>query len=123
MAKAELDRYADALASSPDVRGVVVGYATAKESAVRKGNKKVPNFAALRAVNTKEYLSKDKGIDPARIKPRAGRGRKTVKLWIVPAGANFPGAGTKAVDEAKVKAVPRAAMKARKTAHKKQVKR
>jgi len=122
-AKAELDRYADALAASPDAKGVVVGYATAKERAVKAGNKKAPNLAALRAVNTKDYLSKDKGIDPTRIKPRAGHGRKTVKLWIVPAGATFRGAGTKAVNEAKVKAIPRVALKEKKTAHKKQVRK
>ncbi len=64
------------------------------------------------------YVTKEKGIDPARIEPRSAQGEQTADLWIVPAGATFPEAGTTAVDEAKVKAVPRDAMKAKK-AHKK----
>ncbi len=116
-AKGELDRYADALAAAPDSKGVVVGYATAKENTPKKGSKHVPDFAAQRAVNTKEYVTKEKGIDPARIEPRTGSGEgQKVDLWIVPAGATFPEAGTTVVDEAKVKAVPRVAV--RKKAHK-----
>ncbi len=90
-AKGELDRYADALAAAPDAKGVVVGYATAKEDTPKKGSKKRPDFAARRAVNTKDYVTKEKGIDPARIEPRTGTGddQKT-ELWIVPAGATFP---------------------------------
>jgi hypothetical protein len=118
-AKGELDRYADALAASPDSKGVVVGYATAKENAVKKGSKQAPDFAAKRAVNTKEYVTREKGIDPARIEARSGQGEQTTDLWIVPAGATFPQAGTMAVDEAKVKAVPRVGLKTKKAAHKK----
>jgi hypothetical protein len=106
-AKGELDRYADALAAAPDAKGVVVGYATAKEDEAKKGKMK-PEFAAQRAVNTKDYLVKEKGIDPARIETRTGSGDdQKVDLWIVPAGATFPEAGTTAVDESNVKAVPR----------------
>jgi outer membrane protein OmpA-like peptidoglycan-associated protein len=117
-AKGELDRYADALAASPDAKGVVVGYATPAENTPKKGSKKAPEFAAERAVNTKDYLTKEKGIDPTRIEPRIGNGddQKT-ELWIVPAGASFPAAGTEKVDEAKVKAIPRVAPPAEK-AHK-----
>ncbi len=118
-AKGELDRYADALAASPDAKGVVVGYATARERGVRKNGKRAPNFAARRAVNTKDYLNKDKGIDPARIEPRAAHGQKITDLWIVPAGASLQEAGTKAVDENKVKAVPRIALKPKQPAPKK----
>jgi hypothetical protein len=101
-AKGELDRYADALAAAPDAKGVVVGDATAKE------NKRKPGLAAERAVNTKDYLVKEKGIDPARIETRTGSGDdQKVDLWIVPAVATFPEAGTTAVDESSVKAVPR----------------
>jgi hypothetical protein len=120
MAKGELDRYADALAASPDSRGVVVGYATARENAIER-SKRRPDFAARRAVNTKGYLSRDKGIDPARIQPRAGHGGKNAELWVVPAGATVPEAGTAKVNEAKVKAVPRVARKADTTVHKKQI--
>ncbi len=107
-AKGELDRYADALAAAPDSKGVVVGYATAEEDMAKKG-KPAPDFAAKRAVNTKEYVTTEKGIDPARIEPRSGQGSQTADLWIVPPGATFPEAGTSPVDESKVKAVPRVA--------------
>jgi hypothetical protein len=48
-------------------------------------------------------------------------GRLRVDLWIVPAGATFPAADTTVVDENKVKAVPRVALKqkAYKKGHKK----
>lgn len=117
-AKGELDRYADALAASPDAKGVVVGYATAKENATKAGK----SFAAERAVNTKDYVTKEKGIDPTRIEPRTGSGddQKT-ELWIVPAGATFTATDTKVVNETKVKAIPRLAAPAKKghkTTHK-----
>ncbi len=112
-AKGELDRYADALAAAPDAKGVVVGDATAVEA------KNVPSFAALRAVNTKDYVTKEKGLDAARIEPRTGSGDdKKTELWIVPPGASFKAAGTLVVDEGKVQAVPRVALKAKKKAHK-----
>jgi hypothetical protein len=119
-AKGELDRYADALAAAPDAKGVVVGYATSAEDTAKKGSKKTPEFAAERAVNTKDYMTTEKGIDAARIEPRTGTGddQKT-ELWIVPAGATFPAEGTKVVDETKVKAIPRIAPPAKKAAHKK----
>ncbi len=93
-AKAELDRYADALAAEPGAKGVVVGYATAKEDRARRA----PGFAAQRAVNTKSYLTNEKGIDPTRIEPRTGSGNfQKVDLWIVPEGATFPDQGTAVV--------------------------
>jgi hypothetical protein len=116
-AKGELDRYADALAAAPDAKGVMVGYAAAKEA--QTPNKKLPDVAAQRVVNTKDYVTKERGIDPARIEPRTGAGDfQKVELWIVPAGATFPQADTTVVDEAKVKAIPRVALKKR-AAHKK----
>jgi hypothetical protein len=117
-AKGELDRYADALAAAPDSKGVVVGYATAKEDSAKKGK----SFAAERAVNTKSYMTTEKGIDASRIEPRTGTGddQKT-ELWIVPAGATFPAEGTTVVDQTKVKAMPRAAAPVKK-AHKKAAK-
>ena len=115
-AKGELDRYADALAAKPDVKGVVVGYAAGKED---KDSKKVLSFASLRAVNTKDYVTKEKGIDAVRIEPRTGGGNgQKVDLWIVPAGASLAADGTIIVDESKVRAVPRVALKLR-YAHKK----
>jgi len=106
-AKGELDRYAAALAASPDAKGVVVGYA--KDDEAKKSGKQAPGFAALRAVNTKDYLTRGMGIDPARIEPRTGHGEQATELWIVPAEATFTATGTTRVDEAKVKAIPRVA--------------
>ncbi len=118
-AKGELDRFADALAAAPDAKGVVVGYATAAENTSKKGSKKVPEFAAERAVNTKDYLTKEKGVDASRIEPRSGTGEdQKTELWIVPAGATFPATGTTVVDETKVKAIPRVAPPVKKAAHK-----
>jgi hypothetical protein len=113
-AKAELDRFADALAAAPDAKGVVVGYATTKEDE----SKRAKEDAALRAVNTKEYLVKEKGIDPARIEARTGtESSMRVDLWMVPAGATFPAEGTTVVDESMVKPIPRTAL--REKAHRK----
>jgi hypothetical protein len=115
-AKGELDRYADALAAAPDSKGVVVGYATTEEDATNKGSK----FAAERAVNTKDYMTKEKGVDASRIEPRTGTGSdQKTELWIVPAGATFPAEGTNVVDENKVKPISRAAAPAKKAVHKK----
>jgi hypothetical protein len=109
-AKGELDRYADALAAAPDAKGVVVGYATTKEDETKKGKE----FAALRAVNTKDYVSREKGIDAARIEPRTGsESDQRTDLWIVPAGATFPASDTTVVNESTVKAVPRVPLKTR----------
>jgi hypothetical protein len=126
-AKGELDRYADALAAEPEAKGVVVGYATEKEEKeeeVKNGSEPHPSVAALRGVNTKDYLRRDKGIDGARIEARAGRGRKSADLWVVPAEARLKLPGTTVVDESKVKAIPRVThhrktKKAAQTAHKK----
>jgi hypothetical protein len=112
-AKDELGRYAEALLAEPDAKGVVVGFATTGETAVPvKKGRKTPEFAAERAVNTKEYLAVEPvnptKVDADRISPRTGTGDdQRVDLWIVPAGASFPEAGTTVVDESKVKAVPR----------------
>ena len=110
-AKDELGRYAEALQADPQAKGVVVGYATAEENVARKG-KKTPEFAAERAVNTKEYLAVEPvnptKIDAERIQPSIDTGAdQRVDLWIVPAGATFPAGETTMVDQSKVKAVPR----------------
>jgi hypothetical protein len=107
-AKGELDRYADALAAWPDARGVLVGNVARAE--VETHPKLFRTFAARRAVNTKDYISKEKGVDAARIQPRTRRGdEQTTELWIVPAGAAFNATGTSLVDESRVKARPRVA--------------
>ena len=67
-------------------------------------------IAAQRAVNTKDYLVNDKGIDASRIQVKTGStGQDQVQDYLVPAGANFANdvPGTNAVDENAVKAQPR----------------
>jgi outer membrane protein OmpA-like peptidoglycan-associated protein len=68
------------------------------------------DLAAERAVNTKDYLVTDKGIDASRIQVKTGTsGQNEVGDYLVPAGANFDNdvPGTTAVDESAVKAQPR----------------
>ena len=107
-AKACLDDVALALQRSSDARLALVGNTESKESAT-KGKKK-PNYAAQRAVNTKDYLVTDKGIDPSRITVYTGTDdARTVTTTLVPAGATLDTANNAPVDESTVKAVPRTA--------------
>lgn len=94
-AKGCLDDVALTLQRQSDARLVIVGSRTASES---------PDLAAQRSVNTKLYLTREKGIDPSRIQLRTGdtSGRKASQT-LVPAGATFADAGTVAVDESTVK--------------------
>jgi hypothetical protein len=100
--KAILDDVAARLQHDPDAKLVIVGNAEPGE--------KRKNLAGERSVNSKAYLSggeAKQAIDASRIEVRAGSaGTKTAEYWVVPAGATFPGSGTEAVDESKVKAVP-----------------
>jgi outer membrane protein OmpA-like peptidoglycan-associated protein len=51
-----------------------------------------PRLAQQRADNAKTYLTKSKGIDPARIQTKgAGPTGRTVEIISVPAGAQMPG--------------------------------
>jgi outer membrane protein OmpA-like peptidoglycan-associated protein len=100
--KAVLDDVAQRLQHDPDAKLVIVGNAEPGE--------KRKNLAGERAVNSKAYLSggeAKQGIDPSRVEVRTGSaGSKTAEYWVVPAGATFSSAGTHAVDESMVKAVP-----------------
>jgi outer membrane protein OmpA-like peptidoglycan-associated protein len=108
-AKACLDDVALSLQRSSDAKLAVVGNATAnKEKTVPKGRKKVTDLAAARAVNTKDYLVSEKGIDASRIQVYTGStDGQTVTTTLVPAGANLDSSGLTPVDESAVKAVPR----------------
>jgi hypothetical protein len=71
------------------------------------------DMASQRAVNTKDYLVTEKGIDATRISVRTGSsGTNEVQNYLVPAGANFDNdvPGTTAVDESKVKPQTRKAL-------------
>jgi outer membrane protein OmpA-like peptidoglycan-associated protein len=104
-AKACLDDVALNLQQSTDATAVVVGEAATDEKGADK-------LAAQRAVNTKDYLVKEKGIDPSRVSVRTGtQGNKEVENYLVPAGATFDNdvQGTTAVDESTVKVQARTA--------------
>jgi outer membrane protein OmpA-like peptidoglycan-associated protein len=117
-AKACLDDVALNAQRSSDATVVVVGNSTADEQAApAKGKKRhaapPANLAAQRAVNTKDYLVKEKGIDASRIQVRTGTaGAKEVEDYLVPAGASFDTdvPGTTAVDESAITAQPRKAL-------------
>jgi hypothetical protein len=115
-AKACLDEVALDLQRQSDAKAVVVGESDAaekaslaKEQAVaakRKHPKPVVDDAAQRAVNAKEYLVTEKGIDASRISAATGTtDGQTVEDYLVPAGATFTSDvnGTTAVDETGVK--------------------
>jgi hypothetical protein len=114
-AKACLDEVALDLQRQSDATVVVVGEENAKEkdkvdkeelAAKKHRHVKVEDFAAERAVNTKEYLVTDKGIDASRISVATGAtDGQTVEDYLVPAGATFTTdvTGTTVVDETVVK--------------------
>jgi hypothetical protein len=119
-AKACLDEVALDLQRQTDATAVIVGESDAKEkawtakqqaaAARRKHMKVEPDPAALRAVNTKEYLVTEKGIDASRISVATGTtDGQTVEDYLVPSGATFTGDvnGTTPVDETVVKPVVR----------------
>lgn len=94
-AKACLDDVALNLQQQADATAVLVGEAAPNE-------RHAATTAAQRAVNAKDYLVKEKGIDASRISLRTGtQGNKEVENYLVPSGANFDNdvPGTTAVDE------------------------
>jgi outer membrane protein OmpA-like peptidoglycan-associated protein len=107
-AKACLDQVALSLQQQSDAKAVVVGESTAAEKAPKKGHKhaKIEDLAGERAVNTKDYLVTEKGIDASRVSVTTGTtDGQTVEDYLVPAGATFTAdvAGTTPVDETVVK--------------------
>jgi outer membrane protein OmpA-like peptidoglycan-associated protein/opacity protein-like surface antigen len=115
-AKACLDEVALDLQRQSDAKAVVVGETNAAEKAKfekeqkmasrRKHHKEMANLAAQRAVNTKDYLTTEKGIDPSRISVATGSGDdQKVEDYLVPSGADFNTdvQGTTPVDESMVK--------------------
>jgi hypothetical protein len=101
-AKACLDDIALNLQRSSDAKVAVVGNSAEKERAGKK-------LAAERAINTKEYLVKEKGVDASRVSVYTGtEDGKTVHTTLVPAGATLDSSSWTAVDEsAPVKPVRR----------------
>ena len=114
-AKACLDDVALNLQRQSDATAVVVG-----DSAT--GEKQGPKLAAQRAVNTKDYLVKEKGIDASRIQVRTGsEAGKQEQNYLVPAGANFDNdvQGTTQVNEDSVRPQARSGRGAHHARHKK----
>jgi hypothetical protein len=128
-AKACLDDVALNLQKRPDAKAVVVGSADAAEKARelkalkmeagKRNAKPVVDAAAERAVNTKDYLVTEKGIDPARVTVMTSSIEgQNVEEYLVPAGASFTAdvRGVVPVNEATVKPKPRKPLAARKHA-------
>ncbi|MGA3012172.1 MAG: OmpA family protein [Terracidiphilus sp.] len=114
--KACLDEIALDLEKQPDAKFVVVGKSDAtekansarqQEAALRNKHIKAEDTAAERAVNAKQYLVTEKGIDAARISVATSAANgQTTEDYLVPSGANFTADvhGTSLVDESTVKA-------------------
>ena len=97
-AKACLDDIALKLQSASDAKLAVVG---ATDGVEKKG----ADLAAERAVNAKDYLVTDKGIDASRVSVYTGpTSGKTVTTTLIPAGATLDTTGLTPVDESAVKA-------------------
>lgn len=95
--KAKLDDYALALQRDAEAKGVIVGSYDEQEG---KNPKAARTLAAQRAANTKEYMVKEKGIDPNRLETRVdGASGRMEENWIVPAGATFDQPGTEVVTQ------------------------
>ena len=114
-AKAALDGIALQLQQQPDAKLALVGEASAKEQAktaseqkfaLKHKHAKVTDLAAERAVNVKDYLVTEKGIDASRISVFTGtEDAQKVDTYLVPSGATFTAdvQGTTPVDETVVK--------------------
>jgi outer membrane protein OmpA-like peptidoglycan-associated protein len=96
-AKACLDDVTINAQRTPNASLVVVGNAAAAPMPMGKGKhhkmakmESPEKLAAQRAVNTKDYLVTEKGIDASRISVRtATKGTNEVDNYLVPSGANF----------------------------------
>ncbi len=90
-AKGCLDDIALTLSQQTDAHLVMVGNAAPDDK---------PDSAAERALNARQYLVQEKGIDPTRIELRIGAAPdKTVTDILVPAGATFNNPDTHTFDE------------------------
>ncbi len=124
-AKACLDEVALDMQREADSKAVVVGESNVKEKATTEKQEKyaakhkrakVKHFSDQRAVNTKDYLVTEKGIDASRINVATGtRDGQTVENYLVAPGATFNNdvQGTTPVDELAVKSEVRKPLAAR----------
>jgi hypothetical protein len=120
-AKACLDQVALDLKQQPNATAVLVGEQTSAENAITQREEAraaryprrhitVTHYAAQRAVNAKDYLVTEQGIDASRISvattPTEGQ---EVQNYLVPSGASFSSdvSGTTPVNESEVKPIAR----------------
>ena len=95
-AKACLDDVALSLQRSSDAKVALAGNAASDEKAGKK-------LAAERAINTKAYLVKEKGVDASRISVYTGsEDGKTVNTTLIPSGATLNTGAMTMVDETAV---------------------
>ncbi len=93
-AKGCLDDIALELNRESDATLVIVGKHDPQEA---------PEAAAERALNAKQYLTDEKGIDPSRIQLRTGESTgRTVDNILVPSGATWDPGGTTSFDPSRV---------------------
>lgn len=130
-AKACLDQVALDLKQQADAKAVLVGEQNSSEAAktakqeqfaARHKHATVDRFAAQRAVNAKDYLVTEQGIDASRISVATGSAdSQAVENYLVPAGATFTNdvKGTTPVDESEVKPQSRKPLPAKYAAKKK----
>jgi hypothetical protein len=114
-AKACLDQVALDLKQQADATAVLVGESNANEKAATAKQEKyamhhkrakVEHYAEQRAVNAKDYLVTEQGIEASRISvATSATDGQTVENYLVPAGASFSSdvMGTTSVDETVVK--------------------
>ncbi|MGA3131122.1 MAG: hypothetical protein ABSD59_10000 [Terracidiphilus sp.] len=114
-AKACLDQVAIDLKQQADAKAVLVGEQDSKEATIEAKQQnyaehhkhaKVDMFAAQRAVNAKDYLVTEQGIDASRISTATGTAdSQGVENYLVPSGATFTNdvTGTTPVDETTMK--------------------
>jgi hypothetical protein len=89
--KACLDDIALTMNQQADAKLEIVGNASPDEK---------PEAAAERSLNVRQYLTQEKGLDPARIEVRVGdTSGRTVNNTLVPVGAIFSDTNTELFDE------------------------
>jgi hypothetical protein len=121
-AKACLDQVALSLQQQSDAKLVIVASSTSAEKTPPKHPKKgaVEDIAAQRSVNVKDYLVKDKGIDPSRISVTTTTTEgQQAQNYLVPSGANVSAdvSGTTPVDESTVKPQERKPLPEKRRSH------
>ena len=112
-AKACLDDIALNAQRDPNAKLAITGNVASTEM-IGKGKRAKPAtaYASQRAVNVKDYLVTEKGIDASRITVYTGTtDGKTVTTTLIPTGATLSTSGMTTVDESAIKVVPRTAPK------------